>query len=71
MHNHMILLDVRRHVLAGQESTDSQHQPVSVAHMERTRRTRGCSISNSKNLSPMKERRLLAPGLKEPEEERE
>ena len=30
MHNHMILLDVRRHVLAGQESADGGHQSVSV-----------------------------------------
>ena len=39
MHNHMILLDVRRHVLAGQESTDGQHQSVSLAHMHRQQTT--------------------------------
>ena len=30
MHNHTILLDVRRHVLASHESTDGKHQPVSA-----------------------------------------
>ena len=39
MHNHMILLDVRRHVLAGQESTVGQHRSVSVAHMHRQQTT--------------------------------
>ena len=39
MHNHMILLDVRRHVLAGQESTDGQHQTVGVAHMHKQQTT--------------------------------
>lgn len=31
MNNRELLLDLHRHALAGQESTDSQRQPVSVA----------------------------------------
>jgi hypothetical protein len=31
MNNHMILMDLRRHILTREESTNSQHQSVSAA----------------------------------------